>query len=310
MCWGSPLGKMQMNSPMRQRWYEITFLVPPVWGEALPGFLQEQGFCGLWVEDEKKPPFRTMIRTYLLEHNWSSGLERNLGIYLDRLSVFVPVADQKAIVQKRIIEEQDWASAWLPFFEPLRIGPVWIRPRGKTVVLCRGQRELIVSPGQAFGTGHHETTQLCLESILHLRPSMDDHESVLDLGTGTGILAMFAAALGLRNITAIDNDPVAVETARHNVQSNAMERFVDVSNKAIHDLPGRFRLIVANLSASMIRALCDLLSAHLDCNGWLVVSGILVKEADDIKGVLRSMGLELVQEKRKNEWACLVLRGS
>jgi ribosomal protein L11 methyltransferase len=155
-----------------------------------------------------------------------------------------------------LIDEEDWASKWLPFFQPLKIGSVWIRPSTKSVRLSESEQEIILDPGQAFGTGHHESTQLCLESMLLLRPFLEDGTPILDLGTGSGILAMFAAKIGFRNVVALDVD------------------------ESLESTEERFGLILANLSASLLQNLAEELRLHLDKDGWLVAGGFLSGETN------------------------------
>jgi len=296
------------DADMEKRWYEISFLVPDPWTEILPAFLQERGFSSLWIDSEKRPPFRSIMRAYILEQAWTSSLEKQLHGCLKEVSSLFSEQSEEAEIQKRVIREEDWASKWLPFFKPLKIGPVWIRPSTKTVELANGEREIVLDPGQAFGTGHHETTQLCLESMLRLRSSLEANASILDLGTGSGILAMFAATLGFKDILALDVDPVAVETARQNVSANRLSPFVEVDGVPLGSVEKRFALILANLSAPVFNIVCYQVTAHVETQGWLVVSGILADESNGVKRLWTSRGLDLVDETSKNEWVCMVFK--
>ncbi|MBW2107962.1 MAG: 50S ribosomal protein L11 methyltransferase [Deltaproteobacteria bacterium] len=294
--------------PLKTQWVEIILRIPGLWVEALAPLLEDLGLTGVWIEEENSPPFRTVVRAYIAEKRWSAELEARVHNRLRQLGQWLPAERQGPAVEKRLIEDQDWAAAWLPFFEPIKVGSIWIRPSAKPVHLSRNEREVIVDPGQAFGTGHHETTRLCLESIQALRPLLNDEAAILDLGTGTGILAMVAAALGFTHITATDTDPVAVETARHNIRLNAMGPLIRVSGTPLEKLPGRFDLILANLSASAIMELHDRIAAHLAPRGWLVVSGVLTQQADPISRSITRKGLRLTERKDDQGWACLIFR--
>jgi ribosomal protein L11 methyltransferase len=293
---------------MKKRWFEMTLLVPVLWTEILPAFLQEKGFSGLWIDSEKDPPHRAVVRAYLPEKIWTSSLGKQIERYLKGLSVLLPVESQRPQMQENIIEEEDWASSWLPFFEPLKFGSVWIRPKAKPVVLADGEQEIVIDPGQAFGTGHHETTELCLESILRLENSLDHGASVLDLGTGSGILAMFAATVGFTNILALDIDPVAVEIAQKNVSANKLQPFVHVDSRPLVSVQTRFDLTLANLSASAFVIVCEQVTSHIKKGGWLVASGILADEVKGLIGLFADMGLDLVDTVIKKEWACIILQ--
>jgi ribosomal protein L11 methyltransferase len=293
---------------MKKHWYEITLLVPPIWEEVLPEFLEEVGISGLWIEREKGPSFRSILRGYVSEQCWQPTSRSLLTRHLERLADILSPEKAKAEMQIRLIDEEDWVSKWLPFFQPLRIGPVWIRPEKKDVALSNGECEIVVNPGLAFGTGHHETTQLCLDALWRLRERLEDHVPILDLGTGSGILAMFAARIGFDNILALDKDPIALETTRKNLAINRLERVIQVGGLALFDLNERFALILANLTAGVLMELAGEIGKHLSAGGWLVTSGLLVGEADRVAHVFRSEGMALVEKREKNDWACLIFR--
>jgi len=293
---------------MKQRWREITLVVPHLWNEVLPHFLEEMGFSGFWLDEEGRPPYRLVLRTYLPEELWEPYMQKDLEAHLRELSCIFRTSPQEGEIEMRVIDEEDWASQWLPFFQPLKIGFVWIRPSAKSVLLAAGEQEIVVDPGEAFGTGHHESTQLCLESIFMLRPFLEDKASVLDLGTGSGILAMFAAKVGLRNILALDIDHLAVEAALRNIRINGLEEYIQVCNEPLKSIKKRFGLILANLSFHILQNLTDELRLHLVEDGWLVLSGFLAGETDELVQLLYSKGLELTLQQSKNDWECLIMR--
>ena len=294
------------KGPAKQGWREIILLVPHLWNEVLPHFLEERGFSGLWLDEEAGPPYRLVVRTYFPEERWEPYLRRELEEHLKELPSVFGASPQEPELRVRVIDDEDWASKWLPFFHPLKIGSVWIRPSAKNVRLAAGEQEIILDPGMAFGTGHHESSQQCLESILLLRPSLQDDAPVLDLGTGSGILAMFAAKVGFRNILALDTDPVAVDTALANIETNRLENFIHVSNIALRSVRKRFRLILANLSGPLLQDLIQEILLHMDRDGWLVAAGHLTSETDALLGSFYSRGLQLTCQKNKNGWGCLI----
>ena len=296
------------KGPGKRAWREITLLVPHLWNEVLPHFLQEKGFSGLWLDEEGGPPHRVVVRTYFPEERWEPYLQQELEAHLEELSSIFGAGLEEAELKMRVIDEEDWASKWLPFFKPIQIGPVWIRPRAKNVRLAAGEQEIILDPGMAFGTGHHESTQQCLESVLLLRPSLQDDEPVLDLGTGSGILAMFAAKVGFKKILALDIDPVAVETALRNIRTNRLENFIQITNVALRSLEKRFRLILANLSGPLLQDLIQEIVLHMDRDAWLVAAGHLTAESDALLRSFCSKGLQVTHQKNKNEWGCLILK--
>ncbi|MBW1858569.1 MAG: 50S ribosomal protein L11 methyltransferase [Deltaproteobacteria bacterium] len=292
----------------KRRWHEITLAIPGLWSEVLPAFLEERGFSGAWLDEETSPPHRLILRSYLPEGTWQPTLQEELEDHLEELSSIFPAGPEKAEVKARLIDEEDWATKWVSLFQPFRIGSVWIRPSPKDVQLAPGEQEIVLDPGEAFGTGLHESTQLCMESVLFLRPFMEDEAPVLDLGTGSGILAMFAAKVGLANMLALDIDPVAVETAKRNITMNRLERFIQVSNEPLSSVKKRFALILANLSAAIHEGIAEEIRLHLATDGWLVAGGLLAGEGDALSGAWHAKGLELTHHRTKNDWECLVFR--
>ena len=152
---------------MTKHWREITLTVPGGWAEILPGFLEALGFSGLWMDDVRDRPEELLLRAYMAHEHWDPLLEQRIKDHLESLSRIFSDPDRQVNVQVRVIEEEDWASKWLPFFEPLRIGTVWIRPTEKNVALAQGEKEIILDPGQAFGTGHHATTKIATPPTNH-----------------------------------------------------------------------------------------------------------------------------------------------
>ncbi len=292
----------------KRRWHEITLAIPRLWNEVLPDFLEERGFSGAWLDEEKEPPHRLILRSYLPEGTWQPTLQEELEDHLEELSSIFPAGPEKAEVTARLIDEEDWATKWVSLFRPFRIGSVWIRPSLKNVQLARGEQEIVLDPGEAFGTGLHESTQLCLQSVLLLRPSIGDNASVLDLGTGSGILAMLAAKVGFRNILALDIDPVAVETAKRNITMNRLEHFILVSNEPLSFVKKRFALILANLSSTIHEGIAEEIRLHLEADGWLVAGGLLAGEGDALSRAWHVKGLGLTHHRTKNDWECLIFR--
>jgi ribosomal protein L11 methyltransferase len=292
----------------KKQWREIRLLVPHLWAEVLPHILEEKGFSGLWLDEEAEPPFRLLLRAYMDEATWEPKIHVALQDELRKLPHVLPTASKEIDISSRVIDEENWVSQWLSFFQPVRIGPVWVRPSQKPVDLKVGEQEIVLDAGEAFGTGQHETTQLCLESTLRLRPSLADDAQVLDLGTGTGILAMFAARLGFRNVLALDTDPVAVGVALRNVARNGLEHVIHVSHGAIQSVGSRFSLILANLTAAIHEELCEEMVSRLERGAWLVLGGILRQEKASLEQQFSTTGLRLVSESPKDDWICLTYR--
>jgi len=203
------------------------------------------------------------------------------------------------------VPDQDWMQKWKEGFEAVEIGsrmvvaPSWKLPAGAD------DRVVIqIDPGMAFGTGTHETTRLCLEAIeRHWRGG-----SLLDVGTGTGILAIAAALLapGSR-ILAIDVDPLAVEVARENLEINGVASTIELIVAQPGDLGAQeFGVVVANLTAEVIMDLVADLIHCLACEGRLILSGILNEHAPDVERSLSARGLVVTERRVAGEWCLFV----
>jgi ribosomal protein L11 methyltransferase len=203
------------------------------------------------------------------------------------------------------VPDQDWMLKWKEGFEPTSVGrrftvaPSWNLPEEHHPrILVR------IDPGMAFGTGTHETTQLCLEALEERWKG----GRLLDVGTGSGILAVSAALLNRDSaVLAIDVDPEAVRIARENAELNGVASLVTVSQGQ----PGafaerRFDLVVANLTAEVILDLIDTLAASTASGGTLILSGILVELASDVEYAVVRSGLSVIERRHRSEWCLLV----
>ncbi|HSO75858.1 MAG TPA: 50S ribosomal protein L11 methyltransferase, partial [Blastocatellia bacterium] len=205
------------------------------------------------------------------------------------------------------IQDQDWMQKWKEGFEPVEIGsrlivaPSWKLPGA-------GDRRVVVQidPGMAFGTGTHQTTRMCLEAI-------EAHWSggrLLDVGTGTGILAIAAALLGPGSrIIAIDVDPKAVEVARENAEINGVASSIEiVEGQAREFTNSQFDMVVANLTAEVIIILVGDLAECLAPSGVLILSGILSTLEADVEHAAAIAGLTIIERSRLGEWSAFIAR--
>src|SRR5204863_9584202 len=154
----------------------------------------------------------------------------------------------------KVLQEKNWASSWRRFFNPIKVGRLlWITPPWVAPPKSRRRHVITIEPGMAFGTGTHATTRGCLELIEQLVPRFDLGElSALDVGTGSGILAIALVKLGAAAVVALDNDPVALKAARANVRVNDAGRKIRLARTKLADLDERFGVVVANLTAETI----------------------------------------------------------
>jgi ribosomal protein L11 methyltransferase len=205
----------------------------------------------------------------------------------------------------RELTEDDWANAWKKHYHVLHVGqrivikPSWQehQPRPDEVVI-----EL--DPGMAFGTGLHPTTQMCLRALEeHLKPGA----KVLDLGTGSGILAIAAAKLGAGSVLALDNDPLAVRVARANVWANGVQNLVAVEHGSLDKVTEEFELVLVNILARVIVELADQgLVNRVRPTGLLIAAGIIEEQEAEVAAALGEHGMGIVERRQEKDWVTLV----
>jgi len=301
----------------KEKWIEITVLTPPELVDALSNFLGELGADGVFQEAEikesftnLKAPAREEIKAWL---PWSRNVkERTTRIeaYIDSLSALFPRMEKPRFSTKTIIDP-DWAEQWKKYFKPLRVSnniiikPTWERysPAGRDIVID-------IDPGMAFGTGQHASTTMCIMAIedILLKDSGREGYDVLDVGTGTGILAICAAKLGARAVTGIDIDPKAVEIAGKNIVINGVEDRVEILNRDIALCTGSFDLIVANLISGALINLHSHLISLTKPGGYIIASGITERDAKDVEKIFCNRETVLHETRSEDEWVCYTFK--
>lgn len=211
-------------------------------------------------------------------------------------------------IESMTIADQDWLSEWKKGWEPMPIGQrLMICPSWKLDQVTDSDRIIIqIDPGMAFGTGTHETTRGCLEML-------EKHwlgGSLLDVGTGTGILAIAAIKLHPdARVTAFDIDPEAIEVARENAAINQVADHIEIEVNKLGSYAGQeFDLVLANLTADVIIPLAADFPAAMKPQSVLIVSGILREQGEDVKSALSAQGFNLIEEKPDGEWVTMAFR--
>lgn len=246
-----------------------------------------------------------LVKTYLPDDENAAGVQRTIEEALWHLGQLGPVESLRV----RRVAEEDWANAWKSFFPVVRIGsrtvvvPAWRRRRRRP-----GEIQVRLDPGLAFGTGMHPTTRLCLLAAETLVPVGG---RVLDVGTGSGILAIASALLGAKEVFALDIDPVAVAAARSNVRLNRLSRAVRVFQASPDALPdgspslGQFDVVFANITAKVNASLAGLFPTLLRPNGRLVGSGILEENLEAVAQGWARAGLQVLETQREEDWVAI-----
>lgn len=200
----------------------------------------------------------------------------------------------------------DWADRWRDFHEPVAVGEgrIVVRPSWEETAAAGAQVDLCVDPGQAFGTGAHATTRLCLELMLELADRGEAEGGLADLGTGSGVLGIAAAKLGWAPVLACDSEQAAVEAAASNAAANGVSLELERRNLREHPAPTA-PTIVANLTAPLLEAVAARL---VEPPRTLVCSGLLEVEAERVRAAFGARGFRACEERRLGEWCALLLR--
>ena len=287
---------------MSQAWHRLRIAVPADAVEEFSAFCFEIGSCGLESTE-------SILTVYFDADLNIDRLRRELDAHSSEGEFSAGEWDRQ--------EERDWTREWRQFYQPVRVaGRYVVHPPWLPIELREGELPIVIDPGMAFGTGGHESTQLCLEALAHLdrRP-----ETCLDVGTGSGVLAIAALLEGVRSLSAIDIDPKAVENARANICFNRLHagdeataqwagsyQVFEGSVEAVRDC--KFDLILANLESHIIYPILEPLGALMSDAATIVFSGLLAREEAHFESEIRAAGFIPRKRHRLNDWICCSAR--
>jgi ribosomal protein L11 methyltransferase len=200
------------------------------------------------------------------------------------------------------LSERDWNESWKKRFVPIDVGrSLSILPPWENA--SAGRIPLIIDPGMAFGTGHHETTKTCLMLIERYAGG----GTFLDVGTGTGVLAIAASSLGFTHVVGVDIDPLAVDAAIRNAELNHLTN-IGIKEGSISDVNGTFDMIAANLMSEVLIGVAPEIASHLKKPGIAILSGMLVGQEDGVITAMETVGLLLVEKHYDGRWVSVIVR--
>ena len=301
---------------------EISVSVQVDDAERAAGLLLGAGFSGLvmgeerfddlaepWIEEPGRPagppparPAEVTLRVYHPRSEDTLAIDETPAMRPDELDALARVraalgglADR---ISTRLIAEESWAESWKRFWDVQHVGShLVIKPSWREYEASADDLVIEIDPKQAFGTGTHATTRLCLEALERL---VQPGDSVYDVGSGSGILAIAATLLQARCATGVDSDPVAVSAARENARHNRVADRLDFAVGTAANLTGRADLVVANILAEVLIELAADLAARTGRD--LVLSGIIDRKAGEVQAAFEAQGLAFADERREDGW--------
>ncbi len=204
-------------------------------------------------------------------------------------------------ITSKLMDEEDWENNWKEYYKPLHIGKsVVIKPFWEEYEAKPSEKVVVMDPGAAFGTGSHETTSMCIEMLENY---ITPQSTVLDIGCGSGILAVTACVFGANSAVAVDIDPLAVKTTMENAELNGVEeKITAIAGNLTEKVSGKFPVVVANIVADVIISLCQNVYEFMADDGVFICSGIISDRADDVKSALISSGFEIISTNNKKDW--------
>ena len=283
-------------------WLEIAVPAHAEAVEAVSEILSRVGYNGIAVEVplERGAGADHTVKAYLVADADAFAKVSDVRDALGHLQAFGlgPIGELVA----RRVDDKDWLESWKAEFVPIRIGAFLVRPTWSEAVAADCV-ELVLDPGMAFGTGLHPTTQQCLEALSTLPL---EGKSVLDVGTGSGILAIAAAKRGASPVVAVDTDALAVDAARDNAVRNGVA--IPVGEGSAADVPGRFDVVLANIVSPVLQRIAPDLAARLSSGGTLLVAGISAPAERATREAFASARLEVLDRTVRDDWVALALR--
>ncbi|QOR65586.1 50S ribosomal protein L11 methyltransferase [Cytobacillus suaedae] len=309
------------------KWSEISIHTTQEAVEPISNILHEAGASGVVIEDpfdltkereqvfgeiyqlnpDDYPEEGVIVKAYLPVNSFLSETVEEIKEAINGLLLFgIDIGHNKISLIE--VNEEDWATAWKKYYHPVKISerftivPTWEDYEPVST------DELIIEldPGMAFGTGTHPTTVLCIQA---LERTVQAGDSVIDVGTGSGVLSIAAAMLGAKEIKALDLDSVAVESALENVKLNKVDDIVSVSqNNLLNNIEGPVDVVVANILAEIILLFTEDANKILKKGGLFITSGIITTKKEEVKEGLLAAGFAIEETVVMEDWVAFIAR--
>lgn len=277
-------------------WFSLTVDVPEEESELAQSVLYDHGAAGLEVRDSQNPTVLTVRAPAKGEAILIAYFEDKSDAANAKEELAEKIASARFAIED--VVERDWSVEWRNQIKSVTVGRLWVGPPWEKPTAPKDKVCIFIEPKMAFGTGDHPTTSLCLKAV---DAFMAGHEgaSVLDVGTGTGVLAFAAKKLGASRCVGVDNDVTSVELAKECAQENGIDG-VELSTKTLQNIEGKFDLVLANILANTLVELAPLIAPKVKQR--LVLAGVLVPQAEEVTAAYVAQGLKPAGTETIGEW--------
>ena len=309
-------------------WIELTIHTTTAGADLVSEALMQEGATGTMVEDRADIPDPTKPNGIweIIDPKLSEAMPEDVLVhawfepdasFADKLQALrlrmTELASSAAMDMGTLdigtanVHDEDWSEVWKKFYKPFRAGNhLVVKPTWELYDAQPGDKVIEIDPGMAFGSGTHETTGMCMEL---LEDALHGGERVIDVGTGSGILAIGAALLGAKEVTAIDIDPMAVKVARENIEHNGLQdKVTALEGNLLDHLDVTCELCVANIIADVICMFAAPLNDHIVPGGLFICSGIIKEREQDVVDALTAADYTILDIRRKGEWVAMLSR--
>lgn len=313
---------------MQVKWIELSVLTTNEAIEAVSNIFHEAGASGVVIEDsaeikkERENQFgeiyelnpddypsegAAVVKAYLPTSSFLAETVEEITLAIENLKNFdINIGENNLTTCE--VHEEDWATAWKQYYHPVKISERFtIVPTWEEYIPVHTDELIIeLDPGMAFGTGTHPTTVMCLQALENI---IKEGDTVIDVGTGSGVLSIGAAMLGAKKIHALDLDEVAVKSAIENVELNKVQHIVDVYQGNLLDtVKEQADIVVANILAEIIITFTDDAFSIVKRGGVFVTSGIILAKKEDVKTALEKSGFIIEETLMMEDWVSIVAR--
>ena len=302
---------MSNTLPPSVNWFQLVLRSPQPAADLMTAWLLEQGSVGVEYMDQNSPKPPKGLEENQVEIRASFGsltgssseLVQRAEQEIERLAKLFPGPWSSSVVLVAL-DEEDWANSWRQHSHPVRIGrfyihPGWVEPDPDAPFPVR------IDPGMAFGTGLHPSTRMCMKWMDRIMQAQGQVESVIDVGCGSGVLAIGAALAGAGLVMAVDTDVEACRITRENSNFNGVGDEIEVIHGGPEAITGSFSLVLANILSGVLVELRDDLISLVEPDGDLVLSGVLGDEGEMVREAFEAKGMVFVAREDEAEWCSL-----